>query len=94
MDCSLLKQSIISLCSQWQSEFFNLLNKMAHDDMDDLYQYFRNHKNRMRQKPEDLDALHNSTELVAVVSSIRLQQCANLIIQAPLISLSVMFAEP
>ena len=40
---------------------------MAHDAMEELYQYFRTHKNRLQQRPEDLDALHNAFELVEVL---------------------------
>nr|CAD7455963.1 unnamed protein product [Timema tahoe] len=63
INCSLLKQSIVEHCVEWQSTLTLLLKNTTEDKMDDIYQYIKENSERVMKVPTTLRELQEHIPL-------------------------------
>ncbi|XP_046574741.1 LOW QUALITY PROTEIN: dynein axonemal heavy chain 2-like [Haliotis rubra] len=63
LDCSPLKQAILSHCKDWQSKFTTLLNEIASSKLKELYTFLKDNSEKVKRLPQTLDELGDSLNL-------------------------------
>nr|CAD7568025.1 unnamed protein product [Timema californicum] len=63
INCSLLKQSIVEHCVEWQRTLTLLLKNTTKDKMDDIYQYIKENSERVMKVPTTLRELQEHIPL-------------------------------
>uniref|UniRef100_A0A8C2ZK56 Dynein axonemal heavy chain 2 n=1 Tax=Cyclopterus lumpus TaxID=8103 RepID=A0A8C2ZK56_CYCLU len=67
LDCSPIKSSLAQLCTAWQTKFTQLLSHMASTQLKELHGYLQDNGNRLRQPPQTLAELGESTKLLVTL---------------------------
>ncbi|KAF6017599.1 hypothetical protein EB796_024080 [Bugula neritina] len=63
LDCSLLKNSILGHCHEWQNKFTELLSEIATTRLKELNDFLTNMATKVSQPPQTLDELGESLDL-------------------------------
>eukprot|EP00736_Rhodelphis_marinus_P013382 Rmarinus@m.14828 len=64
LDCSPLKQSLVSHCVTWQGRFTTLLGDNARKELTDLHNLFKTNSKKLMTSPSNLDMLADSINLL------------------------------
>jgi dynein heavy chain len=64
IDCTLLKQSLVQHCQQWQGKLTGLLNQNAAKELKGLHQTFSSTTEKLQVGPQDLNHLNASLHLL------------------------------
>ncbi|KAJ1537343.1 Dynein heavy chain 2, axonemal, partial [Nowakowskiella sp. JEL0078] len=64
LDCSPLKHTLVSHCTQWQNKLTTLLNTNASTELWNLHDIFQKKSKQLRNPPPDLDQLADSLALL------------------------------
>ena len=65
LDCSPLKQALVSHCHVWQNKLTTLLNNNAATDLSNLHSLFKEKSEKLKTAPGDLERLSESLSLFA-----------------------------
>ncbi|KAL4220766.1 Dynein heavy chain 2 [Mactra antiquata] len=63
LDCSPLKYSILSHCTEWQNKFTTLLSEIATSRLKELHEFLKDNAEKVSKPPQTLDELGTSLEL-------------------------------
>ncbi|WAR21987.1 DYH2-like protein [Mya arenaria] len=63
LDCSPLKYSILSHCTEWQNKFTTLLSEIATKRLNELHAFLKDNAENVSKPPQTLDELGSSLEL-------------------------------
>ncbi|XP_053403795.1 dynein axonemal heavy chain 2-like isoform X4 [Mercenaria mercenaria] len=69
LDCSPLKYSILSHCTEWQNKFTTLLSEIATSKLKELHEFLKDNAEKVSKPPQTLDELGQSLDLWDTLNS-------------------------